>query len=109
MKKLLLISCLLLLSRLSFAQNNTGWVLLTEIFTGTDVARVNLQISGDIPNPAGCPYVGYLQVNEDSSNRDDILSIALMALAANREVRIEVASGGCSRNDHPRVRGIRVR
>lgn len=109
MKKIKLALLLALLISNQVFADNTGWVDLTEVFTGTDSARVNLKISTTIPNPANCTGIDYLQADDDSVNREQILSIALMALAADREVWIEIATGGCSQGDRPRVRGIRVR
>lgn len=90
--------------------NSIQNVTITSVGTGDSNDRVNIYVSGDIINPAGCTYTDFVQVNEDAPNRDSILSLALYALATKTPVQIYISTndGACSNGARPKVRMLRV-
>ena len=86
----------------------TGWQKLSSVRTGWDSEKVIL-VAPSVPNPAGCSTSTIAVTAATASNKDQVLSIALSALASDRDVRFTISDFNCESNVYPRVMGIEIR
>lgn len=107
MSRLVLVIALLAVSAFSAAATNSEWTYINQIGTGSSNLRTNIYVD-EVHNPAGCTDAGVYQVNEDEVNGERILTLALAAFAAGKEVRFMVADE-CSYSGLPKVISIRLR
>ena len=112
--KILRIGCVTLLLPLicTFAHAGavaSSWQKITEIDSGWDIRRVNI-IAPDIPNPGNmCTATSKAQADENLANLDYLMSTALAAFMAGKEVKLLISDSGCSAGGYPRIIGINVR
>lgn len=70
------------------------WQLLAEVRTGWGSELVIVK-APSIPNPAGCANADIAIAPVSATNRSEILSIALTALAAERNARLIIDNDDC--------------
>lgn len=112
MKKFILINLALLaclFSGIVRADVTSSWEKLTEIRMGWDSEKVII-LMNNFPQPSpACAVTTFGVVPNTQSNRNQILSIALAALAADRDVKIVVKNNTCDGGLYPQIRSIHIK
>ncbi|WP_444930649.1 hypothetical protein ACJJIF_02385 [Microbulbifer sp. SSSA002] len=112
MKKILLFTTLLFLSGQSAAEVVSGWTKIDYLTGGWSDKRINLVLSSiDSPDPAGCNYSNskLAQADDTSENFDQMLSMALSAHLAEREVSVVISESQCSLGGRPKIVAVYIR
>ncbi|WHI48191.1 hypothetical protein ACJJIW_00370 [Microbulbifer sp. JMSA004] len=99
-----------LLSTHSYAAEYSGWTTIEQISLGWGTKRVNLTLKDEMPDPLDCSDAVYMvQADESAPNLDHILSIALSAHTAGKEVNLIIDDSNCSAGGNIKLLSILIR
>ncbi|WP_444958002.1 hypothetical protein [Microbulbifer sp. ZKSA002] len=99
-----------LLSANSYAAEYSGWTSIEQISLGWGSKRVNLMLKDEMPDPLDCSDANSMvQADENAPNLDHILSIALTAHSAGKEVNLVIDDENCSAGGNIRLLSLLIR